>query len=359
MKNIDLFIGHFIDSDTKELPIGVSFAGNYYQKKVRSILNINHSLSIFFGDKGKTYESNNKTSYIVLRKRRYVFNFLCLVKNILKFPFKRIKNTTILFYNLNIYSLFYFISYILFTKARVVVLLTDAGFLLEKNIISQIISKALSYSYGILTLREISDLRKFKSKVEVMPGIILKEVFSIESKKIPNTVLLSGSLGITTGLLLALEYFSNQSKLKLIITGVPYLMSNIEFERILEKYKSNFISYLGVLDYKDYINVLTSSEFSLSLRNPKDVEHQYNFPSKILEYLSYGNIVISSLKYPEIFDNIYFKTEFSINGLNECFEQILGTSGIDRELLSTNARNFVKNYCSEEVLKAKIYNLFE
>jgi glycosyltransferase involved in cell wall biosynthesis len=356
---VDLLIGHFIDSDTKVLPIGISFAGNYYQEKTRSILNIRHSISLIYEERDKKFNSNDKIEYIALKQKRHIFNIFKIVKHILGLSWRGGKGKTILFYNLSIYSLIFYIYYVFITKARVVVILADAGFIIEKNITSRMISKALSYANGILTLREIQELRGYKSKIEIMPGIITKNLPSIESKKIPNTVFLSGSLGVTTGLILALEYFSNQSQLKLFITGVPYSMSNLEFERILEKYKSDNINFLGVLDYKEYIIALTSIEFGLSLRNPKEIEHQYNFPSKILEYMSHGSIVISSLKYPELIDDIYFSSEYSVEGLSDCFEKILKISINDRKILSKNARNFVKSQFSEEVLKIKIDNLFK
>ncbi|NWJ51804.1 MAG: hypothetical protein HXX14_13165 [Bacteroidetes bacterium] len=359
MKNIDLLIGNFFESNTKKLPVGISFAGNYYQIKVRSILNIDHSISLIYGLNNKTYDSETDITYIVLNQKKHFSNTLLIIKHISKLARKDKKNKNVLFYNLNIYNLFYFIYYKFIKKARIVVLLADAGFLVEKKISSQILSKALLYSYGLLTLREIPELRKSQSRIEVMPGIVSKNISTTKKNKTPNTVLLSGSLGITNGLLLALDYFHNQTKFKLFITGVPYLMSSSEFESILEKYKSDNISYLGVLDYKKYIDVLTSSEFSLSLRNPKDIEHQYNFPSKIVEYMSYGNIVISTLNYPELIDEIYLKTEFTLKGLNECFTNILNISLKEREFIAKNAQDFVISHFSEDVLKTKIDNLFK
>ena len=278
MEKIDLFIGHFSEGGTTDLPAGVSFAGNYYQNKIRSILKINHSVSVFYGGKNKKYESNDGFENVVLKQGSNISNILHIVRHLLTISSKVKVHSTILFYNLNIYTLFYFAYFKFIKKAKVVVLLADAGFLLEHGRISQLVSKALSFSHGILTLREIPELRKFKSKIEVMPGIISKDRYFIETEKTPNTVLLSGSLGITTGLVLALEYFSNQSQLKLIITGVPYLMSNAEFESLLSRYKNRNIEYLGILDYKEYIKVSTSCEFGLSLRNPNDIEHHYNFP---------------------------------------------------------------------------------
>ena len=75
--------------------------------------------------------------------------------------------------------------------------------------------------------------------------------------------------------------------------------------------------------------------------------------------MSYGNIVVSSLKYPELKDDVYYFTSYSIPGLNECFNTVLATSKGDRELLSSNARYFVETNFSGEVLKAKIEKLLD
>lgn len=359
MKRKIQFVGSFIENDVYELPVGCSFAGNYYQNKVRSIININHSISIIYGNNNIEYKSNDAILYIVLKKGRHFYNIISVIKQLLLLNKNVNVSDSILFYNINIYSLFYLAYYRLINRAKVIVLLADSGFLVENGILSLLLSKALTYSNGILSLREIPELRKMKTKIEIMPGIVSKEAFTfITSKRIENTVLLSGSLGITTGFILALEYFSTQSKLKLIITGVPYLISNLEFESILGKYESENISYLGVLGYKDYINILYSSEFSLSLRNPADVEHEYNFPSKILEYMSYGSLVISSIRYLELEDNIYYRTDYSIEGLELCFDKLSIATNQEKELVSMNAKEFVNKHCSEEVLITKINNLY-
>lgn len=359
MEKIDLFIGHFVDIETKELPRGISFAGNYYQNKIRHILDINHSISIIYGENNKTYKTDEKTTNIFIKKQRYLSNIFYIIKHIAKSFRENKKIATILFYNLNIYTLSFFIYFVFFKKAKVVVLLADAEFLIEDNVVSKLISKTLSYSHGILSLREIPKLRKFKSRIEIMPGIISNSILINETERIPDTVLFSGSLGLTNGLLLALEYFSNQSRFKLIITGVPHLLTDLEFRIILDKYKSESITYLGILNYDDYLNVLNSCEFNLSLRNPNEIGHQYNFPSKILEYMSYGNIVISSLNYPELNDDIYLKTEYSLNGLSKCLNKISNTEISERTRIAVNAQIYVKNNYSEEIFRKKIDNLYK
>jgi hypothetical protein len=74
----------------------------------------------------------------------------------------------------------------------------------------------------------------------------------------------------------------------LFITGRPYEYKDSAFDELIEYYTSRFdnIKHLGLLDYEEYLVILDKCDIALSLRNPLDKEHQFNFPSKILEYLS-------------------------------------------------------------------------
>ena len=44
----------------------------------------------------------------------------------------------------------------------------------------------------------------------------------------------------------------------------------------------------------------------MSLRNIHLIEHKFNFPSKITEYLSYNKKVISTINYPSVKDYIFY-----------------------------------------------------
>jgi len=357
MTDIDLFIGHFIDSNSGELPVGISHAGNYYQLKVRSILEIRHSISLVYGDQDFSETSEDRLHYMILKHGRHFSNFFSIVRNLFSLSRFIKQGSSILFYNLSIYDLFYF-AYALQKKAKIVVLLTDAEFLQSGTLKDRFISKFLSHAHGILSLREIPALKRLDSKIEIMPGIVSQVEGKVVSQKKAGYVLLSGSLGITNGLVLALDFFSDQSCLQLIITGVPYLMTHPEFERLLEKYACPQIRYLGKLDYPEYLKVLTSCEYCLSLREPGEPGHQYNFPSKILEYMSYGILVISSLKYPELDDETYFVTEYSKEGLQACFEKVANLPAGQRGDMSRKAWNYVTVHCSHDVFERKIDSLY-
>jgi hypothetical protein len=356
VQNIDLFVGNFIDSDTTNLPKGISLAGNYYQQKIRLILNIKYSITVYYKERRFDYKSNHNLQYVGLRRGYILYNVIIIINSIIRLTNKK-NIKTVIFYNIDCYNLLYFIYLKLFGKTNIVVILADAGFLLSNKILNRILSKALSFANGILALREIAKLHEYKLLIEIMPGIIIHEELYPESRKITNTVFMSGSLGETTGLFLALDYFSSQSVFKLVMTGNPYLISQNEFDILLSKYKCDKIEYRGVLKYEEYIKVLSSCEYGLSLRNPKDIEHQNNFPSKILEYMSYGNIVVSSLTYPELPNDTYYTTEFTLEGLQKSFDNILKSTKSEREFFSKNAKYLIEQKFSEKVFKSKINNL--
>ncbi len=355
---IDLFVGQFTENDATPIPVGVSFAGNYYQRKLRSVVNIEHSLSLIYSEDRNAYVSNHDLEYVHLRQDKIVFNLYSVLKHLRLISRNRKRIKKVLFFNLNFYSLFFYYYLVLFRTTKIVVLLADAGFIVEKNFKSRILRYSLKYASGFLALRDFPELRKFKVKIEVMPGIVTDTQVDFQSPRISNTVLLSGSLGVTMGLLLALEFFSKQKDLKLIISGMPYLMSDAELQEIIRKYNCEQIRFLGALDYSEYVKILNTTEFSLNLRNPVDIEHNYNFPSKILEYMASGLIVISTVKYPELPDALYYYTEYSVSGLNDCFHKILDMNIEHKVSNKTNAYNYVINHLSGDVLKSKIFGLY-
>lgn len=359
MNKKGLFVGNFVDFDTNELPIGCSFAGNYYQLKVKDIIDFKQAVSLVYSKSKSHSKSINNVLYINLRRGRIFVNLFKIIINLLKIS-NNYRFDFVVFYNLSFYSLFHYLYYTIKRRVKVIIILADAGFILEPSLLSRILTKSLYLANGFLSLRVIPELQKFNIKTEVMLGIILNNYFSSNSPKKKNTVLLSGSLGYTTGFELALQFFSSQNDFKLIITGTPFLMCNDEFYALINKYKSNNIEYLGVLEYEDYQEILSSCEFGLSLRNPSEMEHRMNFPSKILEYMSFGCIAISSISYSELNKDTYLLTEYSIEGMQFFFKNILiDFNDLKRALIIKKALIEIENNYSANVFKSKIYNLID
>jgi glycosyltransferase involved in cell wall biosynthesis len=151
-----------------------------------------------------------------------------------------------------------------------------------------------------------------------------------------------------------LNFFSTHTDYELYISGKPYCYSQNEFDGLLEKYvnKSTNIRYLGLLPLNEYYEVLNSVDIALSFRDSNDLQHDYNFPSKILEYLSFGKIVISTKKYPDIDDKLYFHTQANSESLKVTLDSIFLMS--KKDLIERNT--FVYNYLIESFTEKALIN---
>ena len=163
-----------------------------------------------------------------------------------------------------------------------------------------------------------------------IPGIIPS--IKIQKKKgvlHSNAFLLSGTLNENTGLGLAIEVFKQLPTVQLYMTGILSIDKKQEIEGI-EKQCPN-IHYLGFMEnYQDYLNLLSSVDYVLSLRNPKSPVNTYNFPSKILETLAYNKIVISTIKYPELKGINYIISKYDVNELVTLIKDILSSKMDDK-----------------------------
>lgn len=105
----------------------------------------------------------------------------------------------------------------------------------------------------------------------------------------------SGILEKVTGIDLLVSAFTKLQKknVKLVITGdgslAEWICQNAE--------KTPNIEYLGCLPYRDYMKKLYEADILINPRNMSLPENANNFPSKIMEYLATGKMIIST-KFP-------------------------------------------------------------
>lgn len=230
-----------------------------------------------------------------------------------------ISEKNIWFYNLNNQNILLYILLRYFMRKKVFVLLAD--FTPPKYFfsLSTFMQYMIKQSYGILSLSERTNIRhvnfvSLPGIVTSIPDINVNNVHLIDK----STFLFSGYLGEVTGIELALKYFSKHPQFLLYVTGRGNL------EREVQKYASMYhnIVYLGFLEYDDYINWLSKIDFCLNFRNPLLSENSNNFPSKILEYFTYGKIVISTIMYPELEGLNYFYISYSEDDFNRLMGEI-------------------------------------
>jgi hypothetical protein len=107
-----------------------------------------------------------------------------------------------------------------------------------------------------------------------------------------------------------------------------------------------------LLDYENYTKVLNDCDIALSFRNPNDDEHNYNFPSKILEYLSKSKIVISTKKYKDLPNSIIYYTDYNLDSLTETFESIYSMDFNEIVNVKSDIYKYLRaNFTQEHTLK--------
>lgn len=300
----------------------LSFAANNYQYKFISIYQPSYIISLLpiFITKEKFNRTwSNSIQYVHLRSNNIALRLVYGVIKSLIYIWKSNKKR-IVFYNLDKQNLLiiFFSKFILRKKVFILV----ADYTEYNNLYGKILKKLYKMVDGTIVFNSNFRINKY---ILVSPGLILeKDIRLNNQKKIAKNIILSGSLGKTTGLEIALEGFCKRPDLQLFVTGKSFRYTEYEFKNIINKYNIfKNIHYLGALPKEEYLNMLGKCDIALSLRNPYDIEHSYNFPSKILEYLANGKIVVSTLMYTELPDGFLFISKFEPENLINTVDNIL------------------------------------
>jgi glycosyltransferase involved in cell wall biosynthesis len=281
-----------------------------------------------------------------------VFN--AIIENII--IVKRIlysRQNNIWFYNINGHNILAFFILKFLCKKKCYIILAD--FSLEA-LINKISLRLMQRADGIVAFSAKSrDLflkhKNFISKAGIINLLNLptKEKTS-ESNK---TFLFSGSLDEHAGIELALKVFSDLPDLTLIITGKG------KGEALVKEYTQNHnnIKYLGFLNFVEYLSVLNEVEVVLSLRDPSFAENDFNFPSKIIEFLFYEKIIISTIQYTSIEQSLYFYSVYSKKDVIDKIYKIMRLESSELSIIKVKGREFVINNFSYQVWKNLVTNI--
>ena len=331
-----IFIGQFVSNEESLTDLNYSQAANLYQLKFLKLIKPALAISIIplFINKNKffsysKYDVNFINKY-TLKIRPNFLNNLCRVfvnsfhslKLIMKSDIK-----PVWFYNIDITTVFIALFLMLFTSKKVNILIADYSFS-PFNLLSILVSIVIKMSSAAIVW---NSLIIHKNRV-VLPDILDSSVIKLnKSDTIQPKILFSGSLGKTTGFEHALSFFSKFNNYQFIITGKPYHYAENEFQLLIDKYvvPSNNITYHGLVSLDEYYDIIDTVDIALSFRDPDDPQHDGNFPSKILEYLSFSKFVLSTKKYNDIDPNLYFYTSYDFDSINETLIKILKLSKIE------------------------------
>lgn len=288
-----VFFGNMV-GENQRLPKGLSHAGNKFQNRLVEVLDP-YVYSIVYDDCLSCNLGKVKGQLIEVYSIRTLF--AAVVKS-LRLEKRRIRNSDYVLYNLDWFNLIILVGLKLFRAKKVILIIADWS---ETGIKRACQRGVVNYLEPyVVALRALSDV----SVQRVLPGVWSEMPFVDFNIKSKRSILLSGSIGLTTGLYRIIQLFESRSELKPIelnICGVFYKMTEKDERMILARMERlDNVKFHGDLGNSEYQSLLNKCSIGLSLRDVHDKQHETNFPSKILEYLLHGMHVISSLCYESL-----------------------------------------------------------
>jgi hypothetical protein len=229
------------------------------------------------------------------------------------------RDHNIWFYNLTVSNCLLFILLKMFNR-RIYVLVADYEPKFASFSFGRLLHILLNRADGIIGLS--SNMKGLSNKnTEVLSGLIDESLpkHHLLDKKPKNRFLYAGALEEYCGVELALTVFKDLPGAELLITGRgTYRDKVIEYTNIYPN-----IKYLGFMTYEEYLSVIESVDFCLSLRDPAIPFNSYNFPSKIIEFCQMGKIVISTMRYLTFPESVLVYAPFGRHGLLEAIQHCI------------------------------------
>ena len=332
-----LFVGTVIPEELSVSVKSNSLAGNKFQSKIINYMRNSHEVDVFSfvavpiteEDKENILKHSDKNNIYFLKKPN-------TIKSILRYrrELKKVSKNYDLIIACNV--VYAWLNLPKFNK-NTMLLLSDFS---DSNSYSNILLKCYAkickhdirkYKYVVGLSEDTKFMLKKKQKFICIPGgIDLKDYKNTTLPKIDGKlkVMYSGALEKVTGVDLLIEAI-NKTKFdnfELIITGRGSLESFVK-EKQNEK-----IKYYGSLPYEEYIKLLNSANILVNPRNMNLPENKNNFPSKVLDYLAVGKVVLSTkfIGYKNFENNFIFcdsnaesimnKLEFIIENYTNIYE---------------------------------------
>jgi hypothetical protein len=101
------------------------------------------------------------------------------------------------------------------------------------------------------------------------------------------------------------------------------------------------IHYYGQINFENYIELLHNTPFLLSMRDPKFLGNQANFPSKVIEGILHNRIIISTIHYEQLNGLNYFEVTSKLDTLITELRQIISMPK-EKLINYANQSNFAK-----------------
>lgn len=174
--------------------------------------------------------------------------------------------------------------------------------------LSENIGKRLNQKQRFLCMEGGIDLSLYQNMCPLAP-----------EKGEPLGIMYAGVLNEVTGVDLLLEAMKQMDKadIELTITGRGELESRIQEAAACD----SRIRFYGSLPYEQYLEKLKNAHILINPRNMELPENQNNFPSKIMEYLAVGKVLVST-KYAgwQKFDKTAYFCDSNVDSISKMTE---------------------------------------
>jgi glycosyltransferase involved in cell wall biosynthesis len=255
-----------------------------------------------------------------------------LKKSYISFLEKVIKNyniSCIISYNQQLYSV---AEYLQKKGIKWVCIYADANS--EKDLYSNA-DKHIYLSYRAF------DSSKYSEKIHFDGGIYSKNISndSFTNSHSKRAFLYSGAIHKENGVDLIIDAFKafENDRIELWICGKG------NYSGFIEKIQSDIrIKYYGLVSEKELENLYTQAFCYLNLRLNNCVQNNYNFPSKLFDYLSYGKPIISTFTegISPAYEDYLIITNDREDKLKDAFETVLAWDDIQLKEYSDKIKIF-------------------
>ena len=219
-----------------------------------------------------------------------------------------------------------------------------------KNDIKRNIFRILNRSFDkyILFSESMSEYIPSKKKWIVLEGFapdISCKVF----RNPKNIAMYAGGLAADNGIQLMIDAANKSDSLdELWVCGVG------DCQNLVEKSVNEKIRYFGRVDNETVVKMENQATVLLNLRNPSDPLTRFSFPSKIMEYMASGTLVLSTKLAgisKEYFDYIHVLEDYTVDGVCKLLNEMFSISEKEYIAQCTEALEFIETKCASNRMR--------
>ncbi len=348
----------------------LSLSGNRFQNNIYTFIKMNNKDIFSLNYIGYPIESEKielvEKAISLEKDKNYVFKNGNIIKSMLMYR-KQLKKilkeaNAVIAYNV-CYPWLLLPFMARHRKCKSVVILADySGAESYKSLFMKLFAKVCLFdmrNYDLvvgLSSNIKNKLTKKQKFICVEGGINLTDFLTEKFKALPQTknekirIMYSGALKDVTGVDLFLDAIKKikNPDIEFIFSGKGVL----ENEIIKQAKKDKRIIFKGSMPYEEYLSVLSNAHILINPRNMNMPENQNNFPSKYMEYLASGRVLIST-KFAgfEKFLNTAFFCESTSEDLAKTIEETIDKYNNVYQDIFTKNRDIAQNYDFNEQMK--------